>query len=206
MLVADDAAELRKSVRMMLALERDLSNLLGLKVSVKFKSGGGELTIHYTSLDQLDDVLTACESLRRMHKRGVRVLPGGDYGFAFTPHLDNARDLDFAVRWGFGWDSGPFETWQAAGWQKITGWIEAERAAGKTMSDTPLPHWVSDTTREAVHTALGSYSPTTDSYQQRSQLTVYQRQEFPDRLTHEQAVYGKTIFEKPMGTGIRKEV
>jgi ParB family chromosome partitioning protein len=39
------------------ALERDLSNLLGLKVSVKFKSGGGELTIHYTSLDQLDDVL-----------------------------------------------------------------------------------------------------------------------------------------------------
>ena len=107
----------------------------------------------------------------------------------------NARDLDFAVRWGFGWDSGPFETWQAAGWQKITGWIEAERAAGKTMSDTPLPHWVSDTTREAVHTALGSYSPTTDSYQQRSQLTVYQRQEFPDRLTHEEPVYGKTIFE-----------
>jgi ParB family chromosome partitioning protein len=40
-----------------IALERDLSNLLGLKVSVKFKSGGGELTIHYTSLDQLDEVL-----------------------------------------------------------------------------------------------------------------------------------------------------
>jgi ParB family chromosome partitioning protein len=40
-----------------IALERDLSNLLGLKVSVKFKSGGGELTIHYTTLDQLDEVL-----------------------------------------------------------------------------------------------------------------------------------------------------
>jgi ParB family chromosome partitioning protein len=39
------------------ALERDLSNLLGLKVSVKFRAGGGELTIHYSSLDQLDDVL-----------------------------------------------------------------------------------------------------------------------------------------------------
>jgi ParB family chromosome partitioning protein len=39
------------------ALERDLSNLLGLKVSVKFKAGGGELTIHYASLDQLDEVL-----------------------------------------------------------------------------------------------------------------------------------------------------
>ncbi|HEY8887334.1 MAG TPA: 3-hydroxyacyl-CoA dehydrogenase family protein, partial [Gallionella sp.] len=30
----------------------------------------------------------------------------------------NARDLDLAVRWGFGWDSGPFEIWQAAGWQQ----------------------------------------------------------------------------------------
>jgi 3-hydroxyacyl-CoA dehydrogenase len=28
---------------------------------------------------------------------------------------DHARDLDFAIRWGFGWNEGPFETWQAAG-------------------------------------------------------------------------------------------
>ena len=41
----------------------------------------------------------ACESLRRMHKRGIRVLPGGDYGFAFTPHTQNARDLEFFVRY-----------------------------------------------------------------------------------------------------------
>ena len=41
-----------------LALERDLSNLLGLKVSIGFRSGiGGELVIHYQTLDQLDDVL-----------------------------------------------------------------------------------------------------------------------------------------------------
>ncbi len=39
------------------ALERDLSNLLGLRVKVKFKGGGGSITVHYTSLDQLDDVL-----------------------------------------------------------------------------------------------------------------------------------------------------
>ncbi len=39
------------------ALERDLSNLLGLKVAVKFKGGGGSLTVHYGSLEQLDDVL-----------------------------------------------------------------------------------------------------------------------------------------------------
>ncbi len=39
------------------ALERDLSALLGLKVSVTFRGSGGELTIHYHTLDQLDDVL-----------------------------------------------------------------------------------------------------------------------------------------------------
>jgi imidazolonepropionase-like amidohydrolase len=41
----------------------------------------------------------ALESLKAMHKRGVRVLPGGDYGFAFTPHCQNARDLEFFVKY-----------------------------------------------------------------------------------------------------------
>ncbi len=40
-----------------LALERDLGNLLGLKVSVKFKGGGGSLTVNYSTLEQLDDIL-----------------------------------------------------------------------------------------------------------------------------------------------------
>ena len=41
----------------------------------------------------------AVESLGKMHKRGIRVLPGGDYGFAFTPHCQNARDLEFFVKY-----------------------------------------------------------------------------------------------------------
>jgi len=40
-----------------LALERDLSNLLGLKVGIQFHGGAGTLTIHYQSLEQLDDIL-----------------------------------------------------------------------------------------------------------------------------------------------------
>jgi ParB family chromosome partitioning protein len=40
-----------------LALERDLTALLGLKVSIKFQGTGGSLTIHYKTLEQLDDVL-----------------------------------------------------------------------------------------------------------------------------------------------------
>jgi ParB family chromosome partitioning protein len=39
------------------ALERNLANLLGLKVGIKFKAGGGSLTVHYDSLEQLDDIL-----------------------------------------------------------------------------------------------------------------------------------------------------
>ena len=40
-----------------LSLERDLAILLGLKVGIKFKGGGGSLTVHYDSLEQLDDIL-----------------------------------------------------------------------------------------------------------------------------------------------------
>ena len=72
----------------------------------------------------------------------------------------NARDLDFAVRWGFGWDSGPFEIWQAAGWQQVASWINADIAAGKTMSAAPLPAWVTESTRTSVHTPQGSFAPT----------------------------------------------
>jgi imidazolonepropionase-like amidohydrolase len=36
---------------------------------------------------------TAILGLREMHRRGIVVLPGGDYGFAWTPHGTYARDL-----------------------------------------------------------------------------------------------------------------
>jgi ParB family chromosome partitioning protein len=40
-----------------LALERELTNLLGLKVDIHFKGGGGHLTLYYQSLEQLDDLI-----------------------------------------------------------------------------------------------------------------------------------------------------
>ncbi len=42
-----------------LGLERDMSNLLGLRVEIKFlgKAKGGTLSVHYRTLDQLDDIL-----------------------------------------------------------------------------------------------------------------------------------------------------
>ncbi len=108
---------------------------------------------------------------------------------------DNARDLDLAVRWGFGWDSGPFEIWQAAGWRQVAGWIDADIAAGKAMSVVPLPAWAFDPERTGVHTPQGSYSPVTHLNQGRSKLPVYRRQLFPDHLQGEVRQYGETVFE-----------
>ena len=34
-----------------------------------------------------------------MHRRGIRVLPGGDYGFAWITHGTNARDLEYFVKY-----------------------------------------------------------------------------------------------------------
>ncbi|HEX4986049.1 MAG TPA: 3-hydroxyacyl-CoA dehydrogenase/enoyl-CoA hydratase family protein [Burkholderiales bacterium] len=108
---------------------------------------------------------------------------------------DNARDLDFAVRWGFGWNQGPFEIWQAAGWQQMAKWIAEDIAAGKTMASVPLPGWATEPGRDGVHEPDGSWSAATRSYQPRSRLPVYRRQPFPDRLISEPAVYGSTVFE-----------
>ena len=57
---------------------------------------------------------------------------------------DNARDVDFAIRWGFGWQMGPFEIWQSAGWKDVARWIAEDIAAGKTLPRVPLPTWVND--------------------------------------------------------------
>ena len=112
---------------------------------------------------------------------------------------DNARDLDFAMRWGFGWSQGPFETWQAAGWADIAQAVAADIAAGKTMSATPLPAWVMESGRTGVHTAQGSYSASKNAYIARSALPVYQRQLFPERVLGETSLTpeksGETLYE-----------
>ncbi len=41
----------------------------------------------------------ACETLKKMHKRGIRILPGGDYGFAWIKHGTNAKDLEYFVKY-----------------------------------------------------------------------------------------------------------
>ncbi len=45
-----------------------------------------------------EELQRGIESAQAMHRRGVRVLPGGDYGFAWNPIGANARDLEHFVK------------------------------------------------------------------------------------------------------------
>lgn len=107
----------------------------------------------------------------------------------------NARDVDIALRAGFGWDEGPFETWQKAGWQDTAAAIQADIDAGKTLANAPLPAWVSDG-RSGVHFPDGSYSAETNSNQPRSALAVYAKQLAPLKLYGEGDNHiGSTVYQ-----------
>ena len=115
---------------------------------------------------------------------------------------DNARDVDLAIRWGFGWNEGPFEGWQAAGWKQVAEWVQEDIAAGKALANAPLPSWVLEgavAEKGGVHTDEGSYSPASNKYEPRSTLPVYRKQVFRAPLVGETGsdpkAYGKTLFE-----------
>jgi len=114
--------------------------------------------------------------------------------FHLADIADTARDVDFAIRWGYGWSLGPFETWQAAGWKQVAEWIAEDIVGGKAMSNAPLPDWVFDG-REGVHGAAGSFSPARNAMVPRSDSAVYARQRFPDALIGEKFSQGRTVFE-----------
>jgi 3-hydroxyacyl-CoA dehydrogenase len=92
---------------------------------------------------------------------------------------DSARDVDFAMRWGFGTRQGPFELWQDAGWKQVAQWIQEDIDAGKALCGEPLPAWVFDG-RDGVHTSEGSWSASQGKAIARSALPVYARQAFPE--------------------------
>ncbi|MEW8027207.1 MAG: 3-hydroxyacyl-CoA dehydrogenase/enoyl-CoA hydratase family protein [Candidatus Thiodiazotropha sp.] len=106
---------------------------------------------------------------------------------------DNAREVDMAIRWGFGWKQGPFEIWQHAGWQSIADLIQQDIDAGKTLSGEPLPAWIKRI--DAIHTPKGSWSPTDNGYHPRPTLPVYRRQRLPELLVGEQAEQHEVLFE-----------
>ena len=119
---------------------------------------------------------------------------------------DNARDVDFCMRWGFGMQQGPFELWQEAGWLEVANMIQEDIDAGKALCKAPLPDWVfkgpvaeSNNGKGGVHTPAGSWNPTTGQFVAPRSLPVYARQHFPESVLGANAPSatsaGRTVFE-----------
>jgi 3-hydroxyacyl-CoA dehydrogenase len=153
-------------------------------------------------------------------------------GFHYAAiHLESiaetARDVDFAMRWGFGLKQGPFELWQEAGWLTVANMVKEDIDAGKALCKAPLPDWVFKgpvADKGGVHQAEGSWNPATKKFVLRHSLPVYERQHFPENVSgFAQGIgapafetAGKTLFEdaairlwtldsddkRPAGTGV----
>ncbi len=115
---------------------------------------------------------------------------------------ETARDIDLALRWGFGMKQGPFELWQEAGWSNVANMIQADIDAGKALCKEPLPAWVfNGPVAEAggVHTPAGSWSASSHTFIARRNLPVYERQYFPEdvagSVTVKAETAGKTVHE-----------
>jgi len=108
---------------------------------------------------------------------------------------DNARDVDFCMRWGFGMQQGPFELWQEAGWLEVATMVKEDIDAGKALCNAPLPDWVFQgpvADAGGVHTPQGSWNPTTQQFVPVRQLPVYDRQHFPESVLGAKAANAKT--------------
>ncbi len=57
----------------------------------------GVATNDYTRARAEQEIAKVSATMAELHRRGVRVLPGGDYGFKWNPHGKNARDLSMFV-------------------------------------------------------------------------------------------------------------
>jgi 3-hydroxyacyl-CoA dehydrogenase len=115
---------------------------------------------------------------------------------------DNARDVDFCMRWGFGMSQGPFELWQEAGWLEVAHMIKEDITAGKPLCNVPLPAWVFKgpvAKAGGVHTPKGSWNPTTGKFVPPRSLPVYSRQHFPESVLGSNApsatTAGITVYE-----------
>ena len=115
---------------------------------------------------------------------------------------DNARDVDFCMRWGFGMKQGPFELWQEAGWLAVANMVQEDIDAGKALCKAPLPDWVfKGPVAEAggVHTPAGSWNPSTGKFVAPRSLPVFARQHFPESVLGASApsatTAGRTLHE-----------
>ncbi len=155
--IPDD--ESREMFKPPAVLERMVEKgLLGDKVKAGFyKKVNGEIwsinfeTLEYEppkepdlpGLDKYKKIDDLAERLRALYADEGRIgaflrshfLASMAYSARRIPEItDKPADVDRAMRWGFGWTFGPFQTWDALGWEQVLADLEA---AGETV-----PAWV----------------------------------------------------------------
>jgi 3-hydroxyacyl-CoA dehydrogenase len=144
-------------------------NLLGSKSGAGFykkdRASGEILSLNVNTLEYGPqakvrfDSLGAARGVEEPGKRVAAVLAGDDKAARFAEKVtlsvlayasrripeiaDDIVNIDRGMRWGFGWDIGPFETWDAIGVEKavarmgelgiaVAPWVTAMLAAGRT--------------------------------------------------------------------------
>jgi len=111
---------------------------------------------------------------------------------------DTPRDMDFALRWGFGWSEGVFEIWQSAGWQKTAKWLAGEIEAGRTLGNKKLPEWVSKLD-SGVYIDNKHFNIKKNALVERVSLPVYKRQLFPDLVINEKSDVKEIVLYENAG-------
>ena len=77
-----------------------VSPTIGITITTLYEAGDWGITEEVaTDLGLRRELGMAVENMKQLHQRGVRVLPGGDYGFAWNPVGNNARDLEHFVKY-----------------------------------------------------------------------------------------------------------
>ncbi len=162
--VEDD--ERREAFRVPEVLERLVDEgRLGEKTKAGFyKKEDGEIksldpeTFEYTSAEEEDLELDSIQNAGGLNARlNALYQEDGRAGrffrettlelLAYSAHrigeiTDNPADVDRAMRWGFGWEKGPFQTWDALGMETVRN--------GLADHDLDSPGWVEDMAEEAA--------------------------------------------------------
>jgi imidazolonepropionase-like amidohydrolase len=75
-----------------------VSPTLGVTYTTLYEAGDwGISTEVATDMGLKRELEIAIENMKDLKRRGVRILPGGDYGFAWNPIGNNARDIEYFV-------------------------------------------------------------------------------------------------------------
>lgn len=157
--------------------------------SASYRPSHAEISAELKTIMSTKDPVARMEGLIRSKDKQAQFLAAcfRDLFHYCAYHLesitDNVRDVDLAIRWGFGWMQGPFETWQLSDLSKMTQFISQGIENKETLSTAELPGWLAKL--DAFYTPDGAYSPHQNKYQPKSDLPVYKRQFFPDRVIKE---------------------